>query len=89
MHVLSVPKEIAFLRAMKREQQTGRHIPEDIILERMIGIKDLWPSYLKLAAACHLYDGNSPSYSLIAESKNSKLLIHDKNGYFSFLNPEL
>jgi predicted kinase len=86
MHVLYVTKENAFFRAEKRERTTGRHIPKDTLLERMIGIKTLWPSYLKLAKFCYLHDSNERSLNLIAQGKDSELTILDSEGFSAFIN---
>jgi predicted ABC-type ATPase len=86
MHVLYVTKENAFFRAEEREKKTGRHIPKDVLLERMIGIRDLWSSYLKLAQLCYLYDSNEPSLNIIAEGKDSELTILHAEGYSAFIS---
>jgi predicted ABC-type ATPase len=87
MHVLYVTKENALFRAEEREKETGRHIPESVLLERMVGIATLWPSYLKLAKLCYLYDSNDRSLNLIAMAEGSKLTILDEKGYSAFMNP--
>ncbi|GEM_PF-1176693 len=74
MHVLYVTKENAFFRAEEREKNTGRHIPRDVLFERMIGIKNLWPCYLKIAKLCYLYNSNERSLNLIARGKDSELI---------------
>jgi predicted ABC-type ATPase len=85
MHVLYVTEKEACLRAEKREQETGRHIPKDVLLERMVGIKNLWPSYLELAKTCYLYDSHNPSLRLIAQGTDADLVIFDPELYASFL----
>ncbi len=37
MHVLYVTEEEAFSRAKIREEKTSRHIPKEVLLERMAG----------------------------------------------------
>ncbi|MGZ3634124.1 MAG: zeta toxin family protein [Parachlamydiaceae bacterium] len=87
MHVLYVTEKNALFRAAEREKETGRHIPENVLLERMLGIATLWPSYLKLAKLCYLYDSNDRSLNLIAMAEDSKLTILDEKGYSAFMNP--
>lgn len=87
MHVLYVTKEKAFSRAKEREKKTGRYIPEEVLIERMIGIKDLWPSYVELAQLCYLYDSNEPSFKIIAKGKNSELTILCPESYAAFMSP--
>lgn len=86
MHALYVTKENAFFRAEEREKKNGRHISKPVLLERMLGIRDLWPSYLKLARLCYLYDSNEPSLNVIAEGKNAELTIFDAESYSAFMN---
>jgi predicted kinase len=88
MHILHVSKQEALSRAEKREKTTGRHIPKNVILERMAGIKELWPSYAKLAKFSYLYDSNNKSYHLIAMTKNYEITIHNKKSYEAYLNDD-
>ena len=88
MHVLYVNKEEAVTRATQRERLTGRHIPQTSLFERMLGIKSLWPSYVKLAKQCFLYDNNDPKRQLIAIGKDNKLIILNQERYEAFINQQ-
>lgn len=87
MHVLYVTQKEAIDRAIEREQKTRRHIPEELLVARMSGIKTLWPDYLKLAKNCYLYDSNDKSYKLIASQENAQLVILEPESYENFLHP--
>ncbi len=51
---VACPLEVALARARRREQQTGRHVPEAVIMERHGRIAELLPTYI--AAADELFE---------------------------------
>lgn len=86
MHVLMINADEAKKRAIHREKQHGRHLPESLIVERLQYLRDLWPKYLQLATEAFILDNNNFQQRIIAEYKHNKLLINDKHAYDNFLS---
>lgn len=79
---LYVDKEIALQRILKREQDEGRGMPQEILSEYRARFSALWPYYLKLADEVILYETNSDVSRLIF---SSQVDIKDAATYRAFL----
>jgi predicted ABC-type ATPase len=85
LHGLHINLDQALARAAERERQTRRHIPLELIQERLKMFSVLWPSYLALSEKAYLYDTNGNNPCLIARFICNKLEINDNISYQNFI----
>jgi predicted ABC-type ATPase len=87
MYTLHITEEEALRRARKREVETGRHIPEKIVKERLRRMSLLWPDYLALAEEAFLIDHTQlGNLRIIARFQDKKILIEEPLNYEEFLS---
>ena len=77
-HVLSIEKGEAIARAKRRESEMGRHMPEEILQERLEMVSALWPRFLSIATEAYLYDSNESPAKLILQYKDKKISVFDQ-----------
>jgi predicted ABC-type ATPase len=68
-----VNSDLAKQRVLKRQQEEGRCITEEIVNEYRARFSALWPYYLKLANEAILYDMNGIEPNVIFSSKDGVL----------------
>ncbi len=79
---LYVDKGVAKYRALKREQEEGRSMPEEILIEYRSRFSALWPYYLDIVDEASLYETSTEEPILIFSSKKG---LFDLETYQEFL----
>jgi predicted ABC-type ATPase len=77
-----VDKGVAKYRALKREQEEGRSMPEEILIEYRSRFSALWPYYLDIVDEASLYETSTEEPILIFSSKKG---LFDLETYQKFL----
>lgn len=85
LYVLYVEPNIAIERAKSREQETQRHTPEKVIIDRTQMISSRWTDYLRIAHEVYLIDSSTTEYQVLAQYKDSQLTVFNQDHYDHFI----